>query len=88
VTVNLASGTVLAKHAAQDTHAANPHHLGGQTSLTGTLTTSGTSVATLALGLEMAAHTRTRVNSLRLAHDVTVLDELAHVLACILETER
>lgn len=66
----------------QDTHAAHPDDLHGHTGLGGTVALTLASVATFALGLQPAVHARTRVDSLRLADDQTILDQLAHALAC------
>lgn len=82
VLVDLLLLAVLAEQTTQNAHAANPHHLGGETGLTGTLALTSASVATLALLGQTLVGAETRVDSVRLADDEAVLHQLADVLAC------
>jgi hypothetical protein len=68
VRVDLAGVAVLGEEAAENALAADPQNLGGHAGLTGTLTLTGTRVATEALGGKPAADGRARV------HDGGLLD--------------
>ena len=81
VLVDLLGLAVLLEQPAENTLAAHPLHLGGKTSIGGTLPLTGAGVATLPLGLVHAVHTSTRVDVHRLADDVAILDQLTDVLA-------
>ncbi len=79
--VDLLLLAVLAQQTAQDTHAANPHDLGGETGLAGTLAVTRARVAALALLCQPPVDAEAAVNGVGLSDDEAVLDELAHVLA-------
>ncbi len=79
--VDLLLLAVLAQQTAQNAHAANPHNLGGEAGLCGTLALTSASVATLALLGEALVDAEAAVNRVRLANDVAILHELADVLA-------
>jgi len=81
VLVDLASFSVLAEKATEDSHAAHPQNLTGHTGISGTLALTVTHVATSTLGSSVLANTETRVRNLGLADDQTILNELANVLA-------
>ena len=81
VLVDLLLLAVLAQQTAQNAHAANPHDLGGEAGLCGTLALTSASVATLALLGEALVDAEAAVNRVRLANDVAILHELADVLA-------
>lgn len=81
VLVDLAGLAVLAKHATEDTHAAEPNDLGGHAALAGTTTLTDARVAALGLGLSHATDAEARVDGLGLLDDKTVLDQLADSLA-------
>eukprot|EP00960_Hanusia_phi_P069111 767004-Hanusia_phi.AAC.9 len=81
VLVDLLLLPVLGQEAAENTLAAHPDDLGGETSLGGTLALTETHVSSLPLRLVLSVHARARVDGDRLADDVTVLHQLADVLA-------
>lgn len=79
--VDLLSLPILDEETTENAHAANPDDLGGKTGLTGTLSLTGTGVATLSLGIMETVDARARVDGLRLADDESILHQLAHMLA-------
>lgn len=81
VLIDLASLAVLAKHATEDAHAAQPNDLRWHAALAGTTTLTDTRVAALGLGLGHTADTEARVDGLGLLDDESVLDQLSHSLA-------
>lgn len=82
IAINLLAISVFLKQAAQDTKAAHPENLGGQTSLASTTALTVACVATLGLGLGSSTSAGSGVHVLWLANDETILDELSHVLSC------
>jgi len=80
--VNLLRLAILAQQTAQNAHSTNPDDLGGETCFAGTTTLTRSGMATLTLGSQSLVHSRTRVNGVRLANDVTILDQFAEVLTC------
>merc|ERR1719487_1479865 len=80
VAVDLAGLAVLAQEATEDALPPHPEDLGGHAGLGGTLTLTGTGVATLGLGGLVLAGADARVDDLGLDDDVAVLLEAADVL--------
>ncbi len=76
--VNLSSLTVLPQQPPQNSHPPQPLNLGWHTSLSGTLSLTGTGVTTLSLGGEEVTGTSTRVDDGWLDDDVTVFEELSN----------
>eukprot|EP00008_Paramoeba_atlantica_P014799 CAMPEP_0201477146 /NCGR_PEP_ID=MMETSP0151_2-20130828/2224_1 /ASSEMBLY_ACC=CAM_ASM_000257 /TAXON_ID=200890 /ORGANISM="Paramoeba atlantica, Strain 621/1 / CCAP 1560/9" /LENGTH=642 /DNA_ID=CAMNT_0047857771 /DNA_START=42 /DNA_END=1971 /DNA_ORIENTATION=- len=81
VTINLARFPILLQKTAQNTLATNPNNLGGKASITSTPALTNTGVAPLTLSFMETVHSRTRVDSLRLSDDITVLDQLPDILS-------
>ncbi len=80
--VKLALSAVLAEEATEDTHAADPHKLAGEASLTGTTARAEASVTTLGLGLSTLVGAPAGVDDVLTADDQAILEELADILAC------
>lgn len=81
VLVDFGGGTVFTKHSAKNAHASDPDGLGREAGFTSTGSLTTASVASLGLGLSVSLVSGRRVNSIRLADDETILDELANILA-------
>ena len=82
VLVDLLGVTVLDQEASEDSLAAHPQDLDGHTGVLGTLSFTVASVSALALGLVHALAAGAGVHLNLLAHDQTILHQLANVLAC------
>jgi len=80
VAVDLLGLAVRLEHTAEDTLAADPHHLGRHTRVCGTATLTVAGVAALGLGGGVPVGARARVDNIRLLDDQTVLDQLGNVL--------
>ena len=78
--VDLALSTVLAEETTEDAHAADPHDLGGETSLLGTTALTEAHVTTLTLSSSTLASSETGVHDVREAADITILHQLTNVL--------
>ena len=72
---------VLGQEAAENTLATHPDDLGGETSLSGTLALTEAHVSSLPLRLVLSVHAGAGVDRDGLADNVTVLHQLADVLA-------
>ena len=83
--VDLLLLAVLAQQTAQNAHAANPHHLGGEAGLTSTLALTRAGVATLALLGQTLVGAEAGVDRVGLADDEAILHQLANVLTCTRE---
>ena len=81
VLVDLLRVPVLGQEATENALAAHPDHLGRETSLRGTLALTEAHVPALPLGGVLAVHAGAGVDRDRLADHVTILHELADVLA-------
>ena len=81
VLVDLLLLAVLAQQTTQNAHAADPHDLGREAGLGGTLALTGAGVTTLALLCQAHGGAVAAVDGIRLANDEAVLDQLANVLA-------
>jgi hypothetical protein len=84
--VNFLGLAVLAEETTENAHAADPDDLLGEASLAGTSSLTSASVSTLSLGLETLVNTSTGVDGVGLLDDVTILDQLAEVLTCRLQS--
>ena len=82
VLADLFGVTVLDQEASEDSLAAHPQDLDGHTGVLGTLSLAVALVSALALGLVHALAAGAGVHLNLLAHDQTVLHQLANVLAC------
>jgi hypothetical protein len=80
--VNLLLLSIPTEQSTEDTKASHPEDLLGHTGVLGTLSLTGTLMATLALGLSPCLCARARVSSDDLSHDQSVLNKLPNVLAC------
>lgn len=77
--INLSTLSVLSEQTSQDTLSSHPHDGSGHTRISGTMSLTGTSVTTLSLCGSHFTDTETRVNSLGLSNNQTILEQLSDV---------
>ncbi len=81
--IDLLGLSVLSQQSAQHSESSHPQYLEGHTGVGSTLALTETSVSTLGLGSHESLVARLGVNSVGLADDESVLDQLADVLSAV-----
>jgi len=86
--VELVCLAVFSEEAAEDSHSSDPDQFDWHTGVCGTLSLTGSGVATLSAGLDVQSCSGPGVNSHRLANDQTVFDQPTHLMTKTSMTHR
>jgi hypothetical protein len=81
--VELVRLAVFSEETAEDAHSSNPDQFDRHSGVCGTLSLTGSGVATLSSGLDIESCSGPGVNSHRLANDQTVFDQTTHLMTRI-----